>query len=375
MPMIRLLTVCIPTYKRATTLCHCIISVAEQIEHFGLEEEVQIYVANDASPDNTAQVLEEFSSMKCLRHVNRGSNLGMSANIKCMLEETMLQSTYQLIITDDDYFQPGILESTVEFLTTQLVTNPDVSLIWTPRYSYTEDGRFHGVVCDTFNEDTLIPPSLINAGRFMNNGFVLSGLIVNARVIDFNLWSEHLENAYFPVILSGDLISRKPSLYWNRNIVHHSVLNKCHWERWGKSDAEITLRLFIDFFNSFVVIGERIGSMLQTSIFYTSTFPCISKQVNNLLISFGEFRRLSISDSTALMNNDRVSFSKVGLPARIIFNIALIKILVICLINAAKYGIYSAISLDQSKRDGRWKTHLRYVQRLSDAALVIRWAW
>lgn len=375
MPAIKLLTICIPTYKRPTTLLRCINSAAEQIKRFGLEEKVEIYVANDASPDNTADVLDEFRSMKCLRRVDRGSNLGMSANIKCMLEETMMQSTYQLIITDDDYLQPGVLKSTIEFLTTQFVANPNVSLIWTPRYSYTEDGEFHGVVCNPFSEDMLIPPSLINAGRYMNNGFVLSGLIVNAGSIDFTLWNEHLENAYFPVIFSGNLISKKPSLYWNINLVHHTVLNKCHWERWGKSDAEITLRLFIDFVNTFVVIGKRIESSLQTPLFYASTFPSVSKQINNLLISFDEFRRLSTGDSTTLLSTDRVSFAKVMLPARIIFYIVIIKTMTICSINAAIYGIYSSISIDQSKKVGRWGSHLGYRRRLSNAAFAVRWAW
>jgi len=372
--MTKLLTICIPTYKRPITLCRCIISVVEQIQHYGLEEQVRIYVTNDASPDNTAQVLEEFESLNFYKHVNREKNLGMSANIKCMLEEALLESTFQLIITDDDYLQPDILDAVVEFLKVQLVANPDVPLIWTPRYSYTEDGKLHGVVCNPFDEDTLIPPSIRNAGRYMFNGFVLSGLIVKAGDIDFSLWNKHLESAYFPVIFSGDLISRRHSLFWNMNIVHHSVLNECHWESWGQSEAEITLRLFIDFINAFVVIGGRIKSAFQAIPFYVSVFPSVLQMMNSLLISSGGFYRLSVSESAALLNVGRVSFSKVELPAKILFFVAVIKIVTKYSINAAKYKILSFISIDQSKREGRQEVHLQYRQWLANAAFLMRWA-
>jgi|GEM_PF-1889583 len=372
--MTKLLTICIPTYKRPITLRRCIISVVEQIQRFGLEEQVMVYVTNDASPDNTAQVLDEFKSLNCFRHVNREKNLGMSANIKCMLEEALLESTFQLIITDDDYLQPDILDAVVKFLKVQLVANPDVPLIWTPRYSYTEDGKLYCVACNPFDEDTLIPPSIRNAGRYMYNGFVLSGLIVKAGDIDFSLWNEHLENAYFPVIFSGDLISRKPSLFWNMNIVHHSVLNECHWERWGQSEAEITLRLFIDFINVFVVIGGRIKPALQAPLFYASAFPSVLLMTNSLLISSGGFYRLSVSESAALLSIDRVSFSKVELPAKILFFVAAIRIVTKCSINAAKYKILSFISIDQSKRERRQEAFLQYRQRLANAAFLMRWA-
>ena len=350
----------------------CIISVVEQIQRYGLEEQVRVYVTNDASPDNTAQVLDEFKSLNFFKHVNREKNLGMSANIKCMLEEALLESTFQLIITDDDYLQPDTLDSIVKYLAGQLIANPDVPLIWTPRYSYTEDGKLYCVVCKPFKEDTLIPPSIRNAGRYMYNGFVLSGLIVKAVDIDFSLWNEHLENAYFPVIFSGDLISRKPSMFWNMNIAHHSVLNECHWERWGQSDAEITLRLFIDFVNAFVVIGRRIKPRCKPSFLCIHVPKCI-RDVNSLLISSGGFYRLTFSESAALLNMDRVSFSKVELPARILLFVAVIRIVSECLFNAAILKLLLVVSVDRSKRERRQKAFSLCRQRLANIGFFMRW--
>lgn len=371
--MTKLLTICIPTYKRPITLRRCIISVEEQIQRFGLEEQVQIYVTNDASPDNTAQVLEEFKSVACFKHVNREKNLGMSANIKCMLEETLLESTFQLIITDDDYLQPNILDSVVEFLTAQLAASPDVPFIWTPRYSYTEDGKLHCVVCRPFQRDTLIPSSSRNTGRYMSNGFILSGLIVKAREIDFYLWNDYLENAYFPIIFSGDLILRKHSFFWDMNIVHHTVLNECHWDRWGQSKAEIKLRLFIDFMNAYVVIGRKIKPPFQASLFYVSAFPSVFEMINSILIWSGAFYRLNDRESATLLKIDRVSFSKVELPAKIILFVAAIRIVSECSFNMAKYKILSSITFDRTKKDRRQAAFMQFRRWLSNTLFLMHW--
>lgn len=387
--MTKLLTICIPTYKRPITLRRCIISVVEQIQRYGLEGQVQIYVTNDASPDNTAQVLEEFKALTCFNHVNREVNLGMSSNIKCMLEEALLGSTYQLIITDDDYLQPDTLDSLVKYLADLLAKNREVPLIWTPRYSYTENGKLYCVVCRSFQKNTLILPSIRNAGRYMFNGFVLSGLVVKSKDIDFSLWHEFIDNAFFPVIVTGEIIMRKPSLYCDLNLVHHTVLNECHWEDWGRSEAEINLRLFVDFINSYAVIGKRIKPVFQAILFYLSAFSSVSLMMNSLLISSvnvfrlggiehtassGGLFRLSDSESAALLNISRVSFSKIEPPSRILFFAAEIRILLGCLFKMAAYKILSYISIDRIKAERRNEAYLQYRQRLANVAFLMRWS-
>jgi len=371
--MKKLLAICIPTYKRPDTLRRCIHSVVTQIQHFGMEEHVQIYIANDASPDNTAQVLSEFETLNCFKCVNREKNLGMSANIKCMLEEAMQKSIYQLIITDDDYLQPDCLASTVAFLQVQLVTCPEVPFIWTPRYSYTEDGKLLNVMCRPFKKDSLIPPSSRNAGRYMFNGFILSGVIIKSGEIDFALWNEYLDNAYFPVIYSGDLMLRKPSLFWDKNIIHHSVLNECHWESWGRSDAEINLRLFVDFMNAYAVIERKIKPALQSVLFYVLAFPGISQFIQGILISNSGFSRLSETESTELLQIDRVSIAQIRSPARVIIFFALTKILPVCLVKMAIFKTLSFLPAARSKQNILHKKIMQYRQQLANVVFLTRW--
>lgn len=369
----KLLTICIPTYKRPATLRRCIQAAVEQVQHSGLADKVTVYVTNDASPDNTAQVIGEFADIDCFRYANREKNLGMSANIKCMLEEALQESVFQLIITDDDYLQPGMLETLVTFLESTAV-HPDIPLIWTPRYSYLEDDSLHCIVCNPFQGNATIPPSIRNAGRYMFNGFVLSGLIVKAREIDFSLWDAHIENAYFPVIVSGDLLLRKSALYWDANLIHHTVMNACPWERWGQSDAEITLRLYTDFMNAFVVIGRKAKTASESLLFYSSAFPSMLEMTNSLLILSGGFSRLNDAESAALLNIDRVAFSRIETPARPIFFKVITRILARCWYQVAKSGLLSRIALRRTSREQHRQTFIRHRQQLANAAFVLRWA-
>lgn len=283
--MTKLLTICIPTYKRPVTLRRCIESVVSQIDKYALSECVDVYVTNDASSDDTVAVLYDYATLGYFKAVTREQNLGMNLNIKSMLIEVLNKSHYQLIITDDDYLQPDMLLEIVEFLRRQQNDPDRVSAIWTPRYSYTEDERLHCVVCNPFKGNGFVKSSSVNVGKYMNNGFVLSGLIIRAESIDYNFWEQYKENAYFPVIFFGDLLLRDGAYYWDKNITHHTVLNECHWQRWGKNDIIIRLRLFSDFVNAYAVMSKRINSLFGVFLFYCAALMVIFRHVDALMLS------------------------------------------------------------------------------------------
>jgi len=284
--MSKLLTVCIPTYKRPDTLRPCIDSIVFQIEKYALKDFVDIYVANDASPDDTESVLDDYDALNYFKGISRENNLGMNLNIKTMLFEIARTSDYQLIITDDDYLQPDMLDEIVKFLRLQQNDSNRVAAIWTPRYSYTEDGNLFNVACNPFKESCRVLPSIANAAKYMKNGFVLSGLILRAECIDFEFWEQkYSENAYFPMIFFGDLLLGSGAYYWEKNIVHHTVLNQCHWESWGKNDVVIMLRKFTDAVNTYGILSGRIDGRLQTAGFYFSVFSKVFDQSRKLLLS------------------------------------------------------------------------------------------
>lgn len=341
--MKKLLTVCIPTYKRENSLRRCIESVVTQIEDSSLSQYVGIFVADDASPDSTVAVLKQYQSFDFFAAVTRIHNLGMSVNIKEMLQVVSQKSEYQLIVTDDDYLQPGVLNEIVDFLQ----GNNKVSAIWTPRYSYTDDGELHCVVCDPFDQSTLIHPSAGNAGKHMGNGFVLSGLILRGENIDYDLWEEYAENAYFPVLIFGDLIYRQGAYFWKKNIVHHTVLNICHWERWGKNDVVIEMRLFLDFVHAYRILAkEKISSQR----FYLASFPSIYHAVMHLLTSEKlKAKRPDILDAIEGLHRKRATYF--GFPYTQLLTFVLALGASLAAVKLLTLRVLSLVSLKKSKRE------------------------
>ena len=125
-------TVIIPTHNRAEFLRHAISSVLEQSF-----QDFEIIVVDDASSDNTAEVVTRFHDerIKFIRHVNRrgGSaarNTGI-VNAKC---------DYIAFLDDDDEWFPEKLARQMEVL---LASPPGVGCIYT---GY--------VIVDKYNEKT-----------------------------------------------------------------------------------------------------------------------------------------------------------------------------------------------------------------------------
>jgi glycosyltransferase involved in cell wall biosynthesis len=253
---IKTLSVLIPTYNRVALLQKAVESVSTQIDKFGLEQNVDIIICNDRSPDDTESYLETLKS-PYITIINRSHNLGMSANILTALTENC-QSEWVLIITDDDTLDSDVLPTILDKCQQMLVDN--VSICLTPRYSYLSTGELHCIECKSFRSDTLIKPSPSAAGALMLDGFILSGILLQPSKVDYSLWRENIENAMFPVILTGATLRREYGYYWSNKIVSHTVLNECFWNRWGKTEADREYRIFKDWIESYAILAEAYRS-------------------------------------------------------------------------------------------------------------------
>ena len=100
------LSICIPTYNRAELLRECLASVIPQVLNYA---EVEVIVSDNASPDRTQEVVEEFRGQypKLLTYRN-SKNLGYTGNqVKCF---EYASGDYLAILCDDDLYQPGLVD-------------------------------------------------------------------------------------------------------------------------------------------------------------------------------------------------------------------------------------------------------------------------
>jgi len=97
-----LVTIAIPTFNRASWLKDCVLSALSQTyQHF------EILVSDNASTDETQQVLREFSDRR-LRIVRQQTNIGLLPNWNACLAGA--RGDYVIFLSDDDRIAPWLLE-------------------------------------------------------------------------------------------------------------------------------------------------------------------------------------------------------------------------------------------------------------------------
>jgi hypothetical protein len=101
-------TVCIPTYNQSRYLREAIKSVAEQTAP------VRLLVSNDASPDDTVQVIEELQQQYRFEAVHHPTNLGISANLEWLLRQPLTPLIMRL--DSDDLLHPEYIRELSELL-------------------------------------------------------------------------------------------------------------------------------------------------------------------------------------------------------------------------------------------------------------------
>lgn len=124
------LSICIPTYNRANFLR----SALSRFEtHYGFAFPYEIVVSDNASEDNTADVVAEFAARGLpIRYYRRATNGGSLANTVCAFHQAI--GDYVLYHADDDFLVPEGLKKAIAYLD----ANPDVSACHTPWYLYDE---------------------------------------------------------------------------------------------------------------------------------------------------------------------------------------------------------------------------------------------
>ncbi|HMW84510.1 MAG: glycosyltransferase [Nitrospira sp.] len=168
-----LVSVVIPTYKRAHLLRKAIISALAQ-EQAGELFEMEIIVVDDCSPDETAKVVAEFPRVQYLRlDQNRGASGARNAGIK------RAKGKYIALLDDDDEFlthklmvQVPILEAHPEIgvlYGQSVVTGGETPLLLWPQWG-PSGNVFEEFVTTT--DDFLHPPTwLVRRELFEQAGF------------------------------------------------------------------------------------------------------------------------------------------------------------------------------------------------------------
>jgi abequosyltransferase len=122
--MTRLLTIGLPTFNRAALLDGQLAWLAGAIK--GLEDELEIIVTDNCSPDNTQEVIEKWRpafNQTVFKTHRQPENVGAIRNISYCINSAT--SKYVWTISDDDHID----RRAVAYVVGTLADHPDLSLI------------------------------------------------------------------------------------------------------------------------------------------------------------------------------------------------------------------------------------------------------
>lgn len=118
------LSICIPTYNRARYLA--ILLGMLQVELPKLPFSYEVIVSDNASTDNTTEIVEQFSAAFPIRYVRSGVNIGAVGNYH--YSRGLASGEFSLYLADDDMLEVSGVVHAIR----QMQANPDIGVLYAP---------------------------------------------------------------------------------------------------------------------------------------------------------------------------------------------------------------------------------------------------
>jgi len=124
-----IVSICIPTYNRASMVSDAIKSALNQTY-----SPIEVMVVDNASSDNIEEVISSFHDPR-LKFVKNDKNLGLFGNFNRCIE--LAKGKYIHILHSDDWIDPGFTETCTRFLE----SHPDVVMTFTSLVLHTPENQ------------------------------------------------------------------------------------------------------------------------------------------------------------------------------------------------------------------------------------------
>ncbi len=140
------LSICVPTFSRARYLDCLLQHLAAHIGELGFSYE--LLIGDNASEDDTADVVRRYEDQLAIRYVRRPENVGAYQNLSQLIEAA--QGRYVAYVADDDLLIPRVLGRYIA----HLEAHPDVGAVYAPwffhdRVAGQDSGQFYAVEQET----------------------------------------------------------------------------------------------------------------------------------------------------------------------------------------------------------------------------------
>lgn len=288
--MKKLLTIAIPTYNRAKLLDTQLTWLAQAVK--GFEDDVEIFVSDNCSTDNTQEVIEKWKarlSNTTFNSCRNAENIGVMRNImNCLTSAT---TKYVWAIGDDDAIQ----ERTISYVINKFKQYDDVSLLFLnfsgrnqitgePVYPHTiADNRWFDIESEDGSGDGkaifehCITKS-VGAVIFLTAIVYRTDLVSRAA----NIWPDGIENWMYLAYLAGYCAANGRTVVTKENYIE-CIVGVSYWQQ--KPQASLLMQ--------YKHLPEVVGKLAETGYskrFYRAMMVRTFKDAN-LRVFLGALRR------------------------------------------------------------------------------------
>lgn len=241
-----LLSILIPTYNGASKFLDRTMSSI--IEGVSLCEEgtVEVVLSNNASTDNTLEILKQYDKYSFIRYFTNETNIGFARNIIRLTDE-YARGKFGWVIGDDDVIVPASLPHIVEELKKDKIDYLNVDFTFVRSSSFTPKESNYPVTYSTFAEALERVKAGNVLGTFMSSAIVRLSLFRQVPKEDitpaFDTYQSIFPNGY----VNATAYHNKRCAYMNGYV----ILSFVHKKEWGSSD------------NMYLISEHIIPSMYQ----------------------------------------------------------------------------------------------------------------
>jgi abequosyltransferase len=200
-----LLSICVPTYKRAALLKECLASMIDAAANH--EHEVEIVISDNASPDETLQVASAFRAERPWIRYNRNDvNIG-EQNFYRVAQ--LAAGKYLWLFSDDDKMAPAAISQALDYIRAGhrlVVMNYSV---WARDYSFIKiSHRYARTRSCIFNDPNLLLKHLGEKITFISSSIIDRDLFLGVDQRERDSLAEY-GHSYMYVIYSAAAACRQ----------------------------------------------------------------------------------------------------------------------------------------------------------------------
>lgn len=210
-----LISICIPTYKRAGYIGRCLESA---LTYQG--DDIEVIVQENCSPDNTREEIARFLSDTRLKYYRNETNIGVIRNIWNLQERA--NGTYILFLTDDDFLLPGSVNKFKK-----VIESNSPSCIKGDLIVYMEKLRESFLYKALSDKNSSKSLSSNDYAKIFLTSNILTGLCFKKEELKKYNYSTMNNNLYPSMLIMGLLL--KDSFYMPEPLAVHTWENETHW--------------------------------------------------------------------------------------------------------------------------------------------------